>query len=184
MKSLFAYILLFFGFIPIIAYAKPQYQMHENFTEYVINNMLIGKDFTKMPLPIEPLYDAPDTPTNEVCNSIGSQNEKSCAYKASDGLIYEIMGAKITSVEMLKSKNGDWPKQLPFGIKSSDNNEQIAKTLSELHLIPLSGHLNEKQKQHPYVMYETRAPQYLEVWFGFDANNQIERIMIMSQQPE
>lgn len=94
------------------------------------------------------------------------------------------MGAKITSVEMLKSKNGDWPKQLPFGIKSSDNNEQIAKTLSELHLIPLSGHLNEKQKQHPYVMYETRAPQYLEVWFGFDANNQIERIMIMSQQPE
>ncbi|MBN8648187.1 MAG: hypothetical protein J0L55_09545 [Caulobacterales bacterium] len=184
MISLFAYVLLFFGFIPIIAYAKPQYQMRENFTEYVINNMLIGKDFTKIPLPIEHLYDTADTPTNEVCNSIGSQSKKSCAYKASDGLIYEIMGAKITSIEMLKNKNGDWPKQLPFGIKSSDNNEQIVKTLSELHLIPLSGHLNENQKQHPYVMYETRAPQYLEVWFGFDANNQIERMMIMSQQPE
>ena len=184
MKSLFAYVLLFIGFIPIIAHAKPQYQLREDFTQFVIDNKLIGADFTKMPMPVEPLHDASDIQSDEICNVIGSQSKKSCAYKASDGLIYEIMGAKITSVEMTQNKNGDWHLPLPFKIKSSDDLAQIVKTLSELHLIPLSGHLNEKQKQHPFVMYETRAPQYLEVWFGFDDNNQIERIMIMSQQPD
>lgn len=172
------------GFVPIIAYSKPQYKMREDFTQFVIDNKLIGADYTIMPMPVEALLDTPENPSDEICNNTESQNPKKCAYKASNGLIYEIIGAKIISIEMIQNKNGDWPMPLPYGIKSSDNNEQVKQILSELHLIPLSGHLNEAQKQHPFVMYETRAPQYLEVWFGFDTNNQIERMMISSQYPE
>lgn len=184
MKSLFVSILIILGFAPIIAHSKPQDKMREDFTQFVIDNKLIGADYTKIPIPVEALHDAPDNPSDEICNNIESQSPKKCAYKASNGLIYEIMGAKIISVEMIQNKNGDWPMPLPYGIKSSDNNEQVTKILSDLHLIPLSGHQNEAKKINPYVMYETRSPQYLEVWFGFDTNNQIERMMIISQYPE
>lgn len=164
----------------MVASSKPQSQMHEDFVEYVTNNKLIGADIANMPLPATLLHVESDINFAETCD----QNKNKCAYKASNSLIYEIENKNIISIEMLQNKNGDWPMPLPFGIKSSDSLEQIVKTLSELHLIPLSGHLNEAQKKHPFVMYETRAPQYLEVWFGFNDNNQVERIMIISQQPD
>ncbi|MBN8648184.1 MAG: hypothetical protein J0L55_09530 [Caulobacterales bacterium] len=92
--------------------------------EKLVGAVKIGENYTKMPIPFKPLDKAPPNPPNVIgCTtpSKGFYNtEAKCEYKAKDGINYYLgEDAKIYRIAIYKDANGNWPKPLPFGIKST-----------------------------------------------------------------
>lgn len=169
---------------PNLSLANPQ--IAKSNPEKLIGAVNLGEDFSKLPKPLIALNGTPEQPNNKICAEPSLLDDRiDCRYQTKDGIIYRIdEKGKIYEIIMLADKNGNFPKKLPLGIKSSISRETLIKKIDNLGLERDSHYSNNSKRFYISVCIISTEPKGKETCFEYNKSMRIYKMSIFLKYPD